>query len=256
MLEVRHVAKQFGGLRALSDISFKVEKDQTVGIIGPNGAGKTTAFNVVTGTLKPTEGQIFLAGQEITGLAPSKVVSLGLARTFQQTTIYANETVEENVRRGTIWRLQGSILKGLLPQSSSRRAAMAADMANVDEIIETLGLQSVRDRVAGTLSYGLQKKVGVAIGLATRPKLLLMDEPAAGLNSQESHEFGELITIIKQRYNLTVLLVEHHIALVRRISSKIIVIAQGRVIAEGAPDEVLSNPQVIESYLGTRNAEG
>ncbi|OYR17570.1 ABC transporter family protein [Brucella thiophenivorans] len=133
---------------------------------------------------------------------------------------------------------------------------MAADMANVDEIIETLGLQSVRDRVAGTLSYGLQKKVGVAIGLATRPKLLLMDEPAAGLNSQESHEFGELITIIKQRYNLTVLLVEHHIALVRRISSKIIVIAQGRVIAEGAPDEVLSNPQVIESYLGTRNAEG
>ncbi len=256
MLEVRHVAKQFGGLRALSDISFKVEKDQTVGIIGPNGAGKTTAFNVVTGTLKPTEGQIFLAGQEITGLAPSKVVSLGLARTFQQTTIYANETVEENVRRGTIWRLQGSILKGLLPQSSSRRSAMAEDMANVDEIIETLGLQSVRDRVAGTLSYGLQKKVGVAIGLATRPKLLLMDEPAAGLNSQESHDFGELITTIKQRYNLTVLLVEHHIALVRRISSKIIVIAQGRVIAEGAPDEVLSNPQVIESYLGTRNAEG
>lgn len=253
MLEVRNVAKRFGGLQALSDISFTVEEGQTVGIIGPNGAGKTTAFNVVTGTLAPSAGQVFLAGRDITGFAPSKVVGLGLARTFQQTAIYGSETVVENVRRGALWRLRGSVLTSLF-SSPSRRAAVAREGERVDEIISTLGLDSVRDRIAGTLSYGLQKKVGVAIGLATGPKLLLMDEPAAGLNSQESQEFGDLITAVRQRYNLTVLLVEHHIALVRRISSKIIVIAQGRVIAEAAPDEVLSNPLVIESYLGTRNA--
>lgn len=254
MLEVRNIAKRFGGLQALSDISFKVEEGQTVGIIGPNGAGKTTAFNVVTGTLAPTAGQVMLDGRNITGLAPSAVVGLGLARTFQQTAMYANETVAENVRRGALWRLRGSIATSMFP--SVRRSAMAKEMERVDEIIETMGLTPFRGRIAGTLSYGLQKKVGVAIGLATGPKLLLMDEPAAGLNNQESQEFGELISAIKQRYNLTVLLVEHHIALVRRISSKIIVIAQGRVIAEGTPDVVLSDPVVIQSYLGTRNAEG
>jgi ABC-type branched-chain amino acid transport systems, ATPase component len=255
MLEVRSIAKRFGGLQALADISFKVEEGQTVGIIGPNGAGKTTAFNVVTGTVPPSSGQVMLEGRNITGLAPSAVVELGLARTFQQTAIYASETVAENVRRGALWRLRGPIATSLF-RSARRRAAMAKEIERVDEVIETMGLAPYRDRVAGTLSYGLQKKVGVAIGLATGPKLLLMDEPAAGLNSQESQEFGELISAIKQRYNLTVLLVEHHIALVRRISSKIIVIAQGRVIAEGTPDDVLSNPVVIQSYLGTRNAEG
>lgn len=255
MLEVRNVAKRFGGLQALSDISFKVEEGQTVGIIGPNGAGKTTAFNVVTGTLAPTSGQVLLNGRDITGMAPSAVVAQGLARTFQQTAIYANETVAENVRRGALWRLRGSTVTSLFP-SSNQRQAMAKELERVDEIVETMGLAAYRSRIAGTLSYGLQKKVGVAIGLATDPKLLLMDEPAAGLNSQESQEFGELISAIKQRYNLTVLLVEHHIALVRRISSKIIVIAQGRVIAEGTPDDVLSDPVVIQSYLGTRNAEG
>jgi branched-chain amino acid transport system ATP-binding protein len=255
MLEIRHVAKRFGGLHALSDISFSVGEGQTVGIIGPNGAGKTTAFNVVTGTLRPSEGRVFFKGVDITGKPPSTVVGMGLARTFQQTSIYAGETVEENVRRGALWRLRRSILTSLLP-SASRRQAWNEERERIDEIIETLGLKDMRGRVAGTLSYGLQKKVGVAIGLATHPKLLLMDEPAAGLNSQESQEFGELITSIKARYKLSVLLVEHHIALVRRISSKIIVIAQGRVIAEGAPDDVLSNPHVIESYLGSRNAEG
>lgn len=255
MLEVRHVVKRFGGLQALSDINFSVAEGQTVGIIGPNGAGKTTAFNVVTGTLKPTEGHVFLDGADITGRAPSTVVRMGLARTFQQTSIYADETVEENVRRGALWRLRGSIWTSIVPSAEKHRK-YEAEMEHISEIIETLGLGSVRTRIAGTLSYGLQKKVGVAIGLATRPRLLLMDEPAAGLNSYESHEFGELINSIKQRYRLTVLLVEHHIALVRKISDKIIVIAQGRVIAEGAPDDVLSNRQVIESYLGSRNAEG
>lgn len=255
MLEVRHVAKRFGGLQALSDISFRIDEGQTVGIIGPNGAGKTTAFNVVTGTLPPTEGQVFLDGIDITGKPPSTVVRMGLARTFQQTSIYAGETVEENVRRGALWRLRGPVFRSLLP-SASRRQAWNEEMERIDEIIDALGLTDVRFRIAGTLSYGLQKKVGVAIGLATNPRLLLMDEPAAGLNSQESQEFGDLIMAIKARYKLTVLLVEHHIALVRRISSNIIVIAQGRVIAEGAPDEVLSNAQVIQSYLGSRNAEG
>ncbi|MGX9943116.1 ABC transporter ATP-binding protein [Bradyrhizobium denitrificans] len=254
MLKVRHVAKRFGGLQALSDVTFSVDDGQTVGIIGPNGAGKTTAFNVVTGTLKPSGGQVLFNGVDITGKPPSTVVGMGLARTFQQTSIYAGETVEENVRRGTLWRFRRSVMAGLLP-SESRRQAWNEEMERIDEIIETLGLKDVRGRVAGTLSYGLQKKTGVAIGLATHPKLLLMDEPAAGLNSQESQEFGELITSIKARYKLSVLLVEHHIALVRRITSKIIVIGQGKVIAEGAPDDVLSNPQVIESYLGSRHVE-
>ncbi|MFC4298280.1 MAG: ABC transporter ATP-binding protein [Castellaniella sp.] len=250
MLEVEHVSKNFGGLAALSDINISVAKGETVGIIGPNGAGKTTAFNIITGTLSPSKGRVLLNGRDITGLRPSDVVKLGLARTFQNATLYPDVNVAENIFRGTLWKLQRNTLLNMLPPTRQYLDKLAEKMQLVDEIIATLELEEYRNVIARELPYGIQKKVGVAIGLATSPEILLMDEPAAGLNSKESREFGRLISKIKQHYGLTVVLVEHHIALVREISSKIIVISQGSVIAEGVPNEVLNDRRVVESYLG------
>ncbi len=250
MLEVEHVSKNFGGLAALSDINISVAKGETVGIIGPNGAGKTTAFNIITGTLSPSKGRVLLNNRDITGLRPSDVVKLGLARTFQNATLYPDVSVAENIFRGTLWKLKRNTLLNMLPPTRKYLDKLSEKTQLVDEIIATLELEEYREVIARELPYGIQKKVGVAIGLATSPEILLMDEPAAGLNSKESREFGRLISKIKQHYGLTVVLVEHHIALVREISSKIIVISQGRVIAEGVPSEVLNDQRVVESYLG------
>ncbi len=250
MLEVINVSRNFGGLAALSDISLQVQKGETVGIIGPNGAGKTTAFNIITGTLRPNGGRVLLDGRDITGCKPSTIVKLGLARTFQNATLYPEASVHENILRGALWKLRRSMLFKLLPPRGEYAASLDQQQQLVDDIISTLELGPYRGRMAGELPYGIQKKVGVAIGLATSPKLLLMDEPAAGLNSKESREFGYLIDRIKQHYSLTVLLVEHHIALVREISSRIIVISQGRMISQGTPQYVLNDERVIESYLG------
>ncbi len=250
MLEVEHVSKNFGGLAALSDINISVAKGETVGIIGPNGAGKTTAFNIITGTLSPSKGRVLPNNRDITGLRPSDVVKLGLARTFQNATLYPDVSVAENIFRGTLWKLKRNTLLNMLPPTRKYLDKLSEKTQLVDEIIATLELEEYREVIARELPYGIQKKVGVAIGLATSPEILLMDEPAAGLNSKESREFGRLISKIKQHYGLTVVLVEHHIALVREISSKIIVISQGRVIAEGVPSEVLNDQRVVESYLG------
>ncbi len=250
MLEIRSISKNFGGVAALSDVSLRVEKGQTVGIIGPNGAGKTTAFNIITGTLPPSSGAVFLDGKEITGLKPSSIVKLGLARTFQNASLYPDCSVHENIFRGALWKLKRNMFLNLWPPVGEYAERLAEAEQLVDDIIATLELDGYRSMLAKELPYGIQKKVGVAIGLATSPAILLMDEPAAGLNSKESREFGRLISRIKEHYGLTVVLVEHHIALVREISSKIIVISQGRAIAEGAPDRVLNDERVIESYLG------
>jgi len=250
VLEIVNISKNFGGLAALSDISLSVAKGETVGIIGPNGAGKTTAFNIVTGTLPPSAGKVFFNKKDITGLKPSRIVKLGLARTFQNASLYPDCSVHENIFRGTLWKLKRNMFLNLMPPAGEYSSRLDSAHQLVADIMETLELESYRDVLANELPYGIQKKVGVAIGLATSPEILLMDEPAAGLNSKESREFGRLINRIKAHYGLTVLLVEHHIALVREISSKIIVISQGKVIATGTPEQVLNDARVIESYLG------
>ncbi len=249
LLRVDGLGKSFGGLAALKNLSFSVAHGQIVGLIGPNGAGKTTAFNVISGTLAPTAGTVHFKGRDISGGPPSRVVRLGLARTFQSTSIYPKASVAHNVYRGALSRLGTGLLDQLAGGGTTRRS-LAALQQQVDEVLELMGLAGQRDTLAGNLSYGHQKRLGVAIGLATKPELLLLDEPAAGLNPEESAEFGRLLRALRERMGLTLLLVEHHMALVMELCEHIVVLVQGEKIAEGTPQSVRENPAVVEAYLG------
>jgi len=249
LLQVRDLSKTFGGLKAVRDLSFDVHEGEIVGLIGPNGAGKSTAFNLITCTHPATSGSVRFDGRELLGLTPSQVVQHGLARTFQSASVYGNATVRENVFRGAISKLGMPLLSQLFGTPSSRRRLSEID-AEIDEILDIAGLSEVRDLMAGGLAYGYQKRLGVAIGLATRPRLLLLDEPAAGLNPEECAEFGRFLQRVRSHYRLTLLFVEHHMALVMGTCERIVVLVQGQKIAEGAPDEIRANPAVIEAYLG------
>ncbi|MBV6305693.1 ABC transporter ATP-binding protein [Candidimonas humi] len=249
VLQVRNLGKNFGGLKAVSGLSFEIGENEIVGLIGPNGAGKSTAFNLISGALRPSAGSTVLHGRNITGMASSQVVRHGLARTFQSASVYPAATVAENLYRGALSTLQGSIWTHGL-STAKQRQAIARIGQEVDEILDITGLAPHRDTLAGGLSYGHQKKLGVAIGIATRPALLLMDEPAAGLNGEECAEFGRLLRQMQGQRKLSMLLVEHHMAIVMELCHRIIVMVQGKKIAEGTPDEIRANPDVIEAYLG------
>ena len=199
--------------------------------------------------MPPTSGKVFFAGQDISGGPPSKVVVSGLARTFQSTSTYPQMTVAQNVYRGMLSRLKGSAVARLVGRQD--RLLDAAQVANeVDEILNMVDLQSWREVPAGSLAYGLQKKLGIAVALATRPTILLLDEPAAGLNHEECNELAKLLRQLQQQQSLTLLLVEHHMALVMELCERIVVLVQGEKIAEGTPSEIRENPAVVEAYLG------
>jgi branched-chain amino acid transport system ATP-binding protein len=249
LLQVKGLGKTFGGLKAVRDLSFDVREGEIVGLIGPNGAGKSTAFNLISGALQPTAGSVRFAGREIGGMSPSRVVQHGLARTFQSASVYVAATVQENLFRGAISKLRGSFL-GQIGRSGAYRAQLRQIDREIDAILDISGLGPYRDQRAGELAYGHQKRLGVAIGLATRPRLLLLDEPAAGLNQEECAEFGRLLKRIRQEYQLTLLFVEHHMALVMGTCEHIVVLVQGQKIAEGAPEAIRNNPAVVEAYLG------
>ncbi len=249
ILQINRLSKNFGGLKAVSDLSFDVGTGEIIGLIGPNGAGKSTAFNLISGTLHPSAGSVMLRGKDITGMAPSRIVRHGLARTFQSTSVYPSATVAENIQRGALSTLPGSIWTQIAT-TTERRVALARVADDVDDILELTGLAPYRDVTAGGLAYGHQKKLGVAIGIATRPALLLLDEPAAGLNGEECAEFGRLLRRLQQQRGLSLLLVEHHMALVMELCQRIVVLVQGQKVAEGTPEAIRGNPAVIDAYLG------
>lgn len=249
LLQVTGLGRNFGGLAALRGLDFQVAQGEIVGLIGPNGAGKTTAFNVISGTMPPSAGRVIFAGQDISGGPASRAVVAGLARTFQSTSTYPGVSVAENIYRGMLSRISRSTVAWL----TGRRHDMlspAQVRQHIEEILVMTDLAAWRDALAGSLPYGLQKKLGIAVALAAKPRMLLLDEPAAGLNHEECNELARLLRRLQKDHALTLLLVEHHMALVMELCERIVVLVQGEKIAEGSPREIRENPAVVEAYLG------
>ena len=248
ILQVQDVTMQFGGLRAIDNVSFHVDEAEIFGLIGPNGAGKTTLFNVITANYKPTSGSVTLAGTSLKGLKPNQVVNAGIARTFQNIRLFNSMTVLENVMVGLDRASRYSLLEAALHIGRyfpAERAAKAKAMA----ILEDIGIAHFAHMQATNLSYGNQRKVEIARALATAPKLLLLDEPAAGMNPQETDQLMLQIKRLKE-LGFTVLVVEHDMKLVMNICDKITVLNYGKKIAEGVPREIQAHPEVIGAYLG------
>jgi branched-chain amino acid transport system ATP-binding protein len=253
LLAAEQLSKRFGGVQAISELSFAVDENEILGIIGPNGAGKTTAVNLVSGVTRPTSGRVRLAGRDVTGLPPHVLVQRGLVRTFQATTVYAGKTVRENLLRGAFCHTYSGLLPALIATSAARVARAAADR-QVDEVMHWLDLARVADQVASSLPYGFQKVLGMGIGLAAQPRLILLDEPAAGLSAEETDHVRDTVQLVRRR-GITVVVIDHNMRFIADLCDRILVMAQGRELACGRPQEVLRNDAVIEAYLGKRHGK-
>ncbi|KQO66662.1 ABC transporter ATP-binding protein [Methylobacterium sp. Leaf87] len=251
ILSVDHVGVRFGGLVAIADLHFDVHPGEIVSLIGPNGAGKTTAFNVMTGFLKPTQGQVRFRGTSLQGLAPHEIVRLGLSRTFQRTSVFPDDTVFDNVMIGLHRRGRARLIDTLLGRD---RAGEARLRERARELLDWVGLSGRAQDRAGSLAYGEQRLVGVASALATEPAMLLLDEPVSGMNASETQVFVRLIRSIRER-GITLLLVEHDMPMVMEVSDRIVVLNYGRLIAKGPPGAIRADPAVIEAYLGRDSAD-
>ena len=254
LLEIRGLTMDFGGLRAVDGVSLAIAPGEIVALIGPNGAGKTTLFNCVTGIYRPTGGEIRLqrpgeASRRIDGLAPHRVTALGLARTFQNIRLFAGMTALENVMLGRHCRTTTGLLGAILHGAGARRQEQET-VTRSYALLERVGLAQYADEVAGNLPYGAQRRLEIARALATAPRLLLLDEPAAGMNPQETRELDELIVRLRDELGVAILLIEHDMKLVMNISERILVMEHGKPIACGTPAEIRGHPRVIEAYLG------
>ncbi len=249
MLKTNKLSIMFGGLRAVSNLNLDIKKGQLVGLIGPNGAGKTTVFNLITGVYQPTEGEVLFDGEDTKGLKPFQVTQRGMARTFQNIRLFANLTVLDNVKIAYHFHVQYGVLESVF-----RVGRYFSEEADLDEkaikLLDIFGLADKKDELAKNLPYGEQRRLEIARALATKPKLLLLDEPAAGMNPQETHELMELIRWIRDQFELTILLIEHDMSLVMGVCEHIYVLEYGAMIASGTPEEIKHNPRVIEAYLG------
>ena len=249
LLEVTNLGISFGGLRAVDSLNLTIEKGQLYGLIGPNGAGKTTAFNLFTGVYKPTEGIIKLDGKNITGKSTIEINKSGIARTFQNIRLFKELSVLDNVKVGLHNQYHYNTVAGILRLPSFRKVEKQMDEKAI-ELLKVFDLDKEKDTLAANLPYGKQRKLEIARALATNPKLLLLDEPAAGMNPNETIELMNTIKFVRDKFDMTILLIEHDMKLVSGICEELTVLNFGRVLAQGETTEVLNNPQVITAYLG------
>jgi branched-chain amino acid transport system ATP-binding protein len=249
ILEVKNLTKQFGGLTATSDITMNVENNSITAVIGPNGAGKTTFFNMVTAVYKPTSGDILLNGKSLVGLKPHQVSQFGITRTFQNIRLFNEMTVLENVLVGMHQNLKSHWIGTLLQLPHIRKIEEAAKVEAYD-ILKYVGLEDYVNENAGNLAYGAQRRLEIGRAMAAKPKILLLDEPAAGMNPKETDRLTNLIHDLRTKLDVTIILIEHDMKLVMQISDYIYVLDHGERIASGKPDEIRTNKRVIEAYLG------
>jgi branched-chain amino acid transport system ATP-binding protein len=249
LLQAENITMEFGGLRAVDNFNLSIKKDELVGLIGPNGAGKTTVFNMLTGVYKPTHGDIKIAGKSIVGKKPYQIVESGAARTFQNIRLFKDLTVLENILIAYHNQMSYGTLSSLLRLPSFHKGEKEAKKACMD-FLDIFDMKPYADTLAKNLPYGKQRKLEIARALATDPKILLLDEPAAGMNPQETQELMETIRFIRKKFDIAILLIEHDMNLVMNVCERIVVLDYGQIIAKGTPEQTRQNPDVIRVYLG------
>jgi branched-chain amino acid transport system ATP-binding protein len=249
LLSVENIDKSFGGLKAIADVSLTVAPGEICSVIGPNGAGKTTLFNIISGVLRPSAGRIMFNGTDLAAVSPWRFAALGIGRTFQNLALFKHGTVVENILTGRHTHLRSNVLDAVLFFGRTRTEEIDA-RRRVEEIIEFLEIEQIRDAIVGTLSYGQQKRVELARALACEPKLLLLDEMVSGMNQEETEDIARFVLDIRDELGITVVMIEHEMRIVMDISDSVHVLNFGRKIAAGAPNEIRRDPAVAEAYLG------